>query len=268
MPLETCGTVLCLTLERAHTAVAGRTQGVDVRDSRVFVFGDGDTGLVREVTISSDGSLAAVRGTLALTEGGVDRIPHPTGLTSREPFGTFMGNTMGGRGEIFQLDWERFLENGTLDGAVLARFADGPAANGSRPEFVRLDGRWLLASADYGSSENEVRLYDPEAVARPDSKGAVAARFPCGPFVQSLHYWEERDLLILVQNVRHGLGWRLTFLKLAESVAAGAPQVLDVLEPELRNELEGFHFLDGERAVLVTSSRADNLLIATLRDKP
>jgi hypothetical protein len=197
---------------------------------------------------------------------------HPTGLTFHEPEGTFLGNTVDRRGMLFKLDWNAALTARTLDGAIQAITVDDAAVNGSRPEFVPWQGRWVLASSDYGGSGNEVRLYDPVLVSAGTSTaspGVVLARFPVTGYVQALHYWEARDVLILVQNRHAGTGWRLTLLDFTASAQNGKSVVLDVLEPRLPGELEGFHFVEpsGSRALMITSASFDNAWPATLVPK-
>lgn len=249
----------------------GAAQGLDVRDGRGYVYGDASRGVIVELELDEDGGITTVGGRRELTAGGTDLVPHPTGLTSHPSFGTFLGNTIAGEGEIFRIDWDGFLAAGNLEGALLHRIADGAAVNGSRPEFVRVQDRWLIGSADYGDEGNEIRLYDPallSSAADTTEPGVVVGRFPAGRYVQSLFYWASRDVLVLVENRRRGRGWRLVFLALEASVERGQAQVLDVLEPDLPGELEGFHLFDESRAVLVTSAAAGNAYAATLRDAP
>ena len=66
---------------------------------------------------------------------------------------------------IYRFDWPRMWADGNLDHAVLDDIDDDAAVQGCRPEFVRHDDRWLLATADYGQVRNAVRLYDPALLA-------------------------------------------------------------------------------------------------------
>ena len=100
---------------------------------------------------------------------------------------TLLGNTVSEKGTILMIDWERGLASGTLDGAVQATVADDLAVNGSRPEYVRVGQRWLVATADYGAQANEVRLYDPEMLktaARTSEPGVLVHRFRSSSYVQ------------------------------------------------------------------------------------
>lgn len=269
---DLCGAAYCLSVGNPqHAPGVGRGQGVEVRDGVIWVFGDAETGVARAFRLGDGGVLEATGESIALTLAGKDLVSHPTGLTFHEPEGTFLGNTIEKKGRIYKIDWAAALAAKTLDGAVLAVALDDAAVNGSRPELVRANGRWLVASADYGGSgRNEVRLYDPDVLAKgvsTSASGAIVAKFPVGEYVQALHYWEARDVLVLVQNRRLGRGWRLTLLDLAASVQSGKAVVLDVLEPVLPGELEGFHFVDGSRALLVTSAAVDNAWPASLTSK-
>lgn len=267
-----CGDVYCLTIGPPQTASGvGRAQGLDVRDGLVWIIGDAKTGVARAFTLGASDTLAEEGTTIALTVNGVNRAPHPTGLTYQDGVGTFMGDTVSNRGEILAIDWDTALAEHTLDHAILYALPDGAAYNGSRPELVKVDGRWLVATADYGNDRNELRIYDPDflmTAANTDEAGVVVTRMPAPPYVQSLHYWEARDVLILVQNRHSGNGWKLTLIDLARSVDSGGLVVVDVLKPGFPGELEGFHFVDAERALMVTSAKALNAYVATLAARP
>jgi hypothetical protein len=245
----------------------GSMQGVSVVNGLVYLYGDADPGVIREYRPAADGSLTATGRKVALTAGGKNVINHPTGLAVRPGPGTcltYLGNTVRKKGSIYRLDWERMWRTGTLDGGVLNVAEDDLAVQGARPEFVRLKGRWLLATSDYGPSRNAVRLYDPTllaSAAKTSAAGVLVARFPTGPWVQNLHWLGDRGLLVVVQNITEGLGWRLTFADLAASVAAGATTVRQVLDLPRRDELEGFYMLDPTRGYGVSSSNDHNVAL-------
>ncbi len=158
--------------------------------------------------------------------------------------------------------------NGTLDGAVLATIADDLAVNGTRPEFVRVGERWLVATADYGSLSNEVRLYDPQRLStatRTSEPGVLVYRFPSSRYVQTLHWIDSAGLLVLVQNRNHGLGWRLTLVDLARSLATGQQVATQTIDLSPQDELEGFHLIAPGRGPFVTSSSVSNLYFANVR---
>lgn len=244
----------------------GAAQGLEWRGEKLYLYGDADVGVVRELDISTSPPRFTGR-EIRLTVDGRDRVPHPTGLTFHPDYGTFLGNTVSQKGTILHVDWERMIHEGTLDGAVLNATDDDLAANGTRPEFVRLSGRWLVASSDYGDHGNEVRLYDPKGLAeaaKTSEPGVLVHRFPCGPWVQSLHWIDERGLLILVQNQIEGLRWRLTFLDLRRSVDEGGAVAIATEDFEPADELEGFQAVSATRGFLVSSSERDNLRPAEL----
>jgi hypothetical protein len=152
-----------VVLDKPITAQGiGAGQGVEVRDGRVYLYGDAATGIIREYDLVDNSALTFTGRQVQLTTGTQDLMPHPTGLTVGPDLTTFIGNTVSEKGTIFRIDWARALANGTLDGAVLGTIADDLAVNGTRPEYVRVGARWLVATADYGALGNEVRLYDPE----------------------------------------------------------------------------------------------------------
>jgi hypothetical protein len=160
------------------------------------------------------------------------------------------------------------LATGTLDGAVLATIADDLGVNGTRPEFVRVGERWLVATADYGALANEVRLYDPERLktaARTSEPGVLVYRFRCSPYVQTLHWLDSSGLLVLVQNRQSGQGWRLTVVDLARSIEAGQEVVTLTTDLAPQDELEGFHVVAPGRGLFITSSSVSNAYFANVR---
>jgi hypothetical protein len=166
------------------------------------------------------------------------------------------------------IDWARALASGTLDGAIQATVADDLAVNGTRPEFVRVGERWLVATADYGAVANEIRIYDPQRLktaTRTSEPGVLVYRFRSSPFVQTLHWLDSPGLLVLVQNQRTGQGWRLTVVDLARSIAAGQQVVTQTIDLSPQDELEGFHLVAPGRGLFLTSSSLHNLYFANVR---
>jgi hypothetical protein len=246
----------------------GAGQGVELRDGRVYLYGDSTTGVIREYDVVGNVSLNYTGRQIQLTAGGRDLVPHPTGLTVAPGLPTLLGNTVSEQGTILIIDWARALANGTLDGAVQATITDDLAGNGSRPEYVRVGSRWLVASADYGPLGNEVRLYDPEQLktaVRTSDPGVLIARFRCSPWVQSLHWLDSPGRLVLVQNTQSGLGWRLTVVDLALSISSGSQVVTLTTDLSPQSELEGFHVVAPERGLFVTSAATSNVYFATVR---
>ena len=280
------GTARVLLLSSSTLEGVGAAQGASLRDGMVYVFGDADTGVIRElraVPAMRAGDPPALEPTgrdVRLTRGGVDLVPHPTGLAfppASEPgLGVFLSDTVKRKGTIFRIDWERALADGTLDNAVLATINDDAAVNGSRPVYARwrepgtARDRWVIATSDYGPAGNEVRLYDPERLAtaaRTGEPGVLLARIPCGPWVQALHWIDERRTLVLVQNQIEGLGWRLAFARLDGAREVVSAPLLDFARPA--DELEGMCQLTPLRdckalAVMVTSSGTGNVWVAEI----
>jgi hypothetical protein len=213
-----------------------------------------------------------------LRHGGKPLIIHPTGLTWVDRWGTFLGDTIKtadparSRAVIYRLDWQKALNKGDLDDAILNVIEDDAAINGCRPEFVHVNGRILLATADYGDISPEIRLYDPEALlsaGRSGAPGVIVHRVHCGPFNQNLHWAAESGHLTCVQNVIEGRGWRLDEIDLAQAVAGGT-----VERPEARvrrltfdphDELEGYWRLTDQKGLFAVARRHDNLFIGTHR---
>ena len=246
----------------------GAGQGVEVRDGKVYLYGDAATGIIREYDVTGTSSLTYTGRQVLLTVGGSDLVPHPTGFTTAPGLGTLLGNTVSERGTIRWIDWPRALSSGTLDGAVLGTVADDLAVNGTRPEFVRVGDRWLVATADYGAVSNAIRIYDPERLktaARTSEPGVLVHRFPSSPYVQTLHWIDSAGLLVLVQNRTSGAGWRLTVVDLAQSIAAGREVATQTIDLSPTDELEGFHLVTPERGLFLTSASVANVYFANVR---
>jgi hypothetical protein len=252
----------------------GAMQGVSFHDGKVYLYGDvwdarPRVGVIREYTKDYEPTGRVVW----LRKGDKPLIRHPTGLTWHARLGTFLGDTVEKRGVIHRLDWAKAWEDGNLDRAVLGVIDDDAAVNGCRPEFVRLEDKDYLATADYGDVRPEVRLYDPEKLVkagRSSAPGVVAHRVLCGPFNQNLHWDAGRGQLTCVQNVVAGRGWRLDVLDLAKAVADGrawGPGVrVRTLTFSRRDELEGYRPLGEAGGLFVTSSGKDNLIVGTVKE--
>ena len=236
----------------ATVGALGACQGASYQRGRVYLYGDREVGVIRAYTAGPD-SLAYAGQELKLTKNGQDVINHPTGLAWNGEGPTFLGNSVRPnaagtqwRAVIYCLDWAGLLRTGTLDGNRLAAIEDDAAVQGTRPEYVRYQNKWYVATADYGGQRNEVRLYDPArlATARKTSEpGVLVNKFTCSPWVQNLLWVPEKGVLVLVQNQVEGRGWRFTFVDLAKSLAAGREVALRVIDVDKADELEGFTLL-------------------------
>jgi len=266
----------------------GAGQGVFVHNGFVYLFGDADTGIIREFTWSPDDphALTPTGRDIRLTRDGVDIAPHPTGLTHHPDFGYLLGDTVRQTGLIFHLDFDRALRDGNLDHAVLHTVVDDLAHNGTRPEFVTRQGLPMVATADYGNAANAGRLYDPAALltaSRTSNRGVLVDEWPAGPFVQSLRWLPARNAaqpsdrhanlpregtLVLVQNITAGQGYRLT------PVVLGVTDDLTDFPPcdmaETQRELEGFAPLPGHDApaILFSAHREHNVTFADFSISP
>ena len=253
----------------------GAGQGVEVRDGKVYAYGDADTGVIVELErLPADPSRLHPTGRVVhLTRDGEDLLPHPTGLTHHPYYGTWIGDTVDQRGTLYLIDWATAWADGNLDDAVIHVVEDDAAVNGTRPEFVEYRGRWLIATSDYDEVDNAVRLYDPERLLtarRTSEDGVEVASFACTPFVQTLHWAEAADApdtLVLVQNITPGRGWRLTPVRGWSDARFAAAQPFDGFPHA--DELEGFHVLpDGETAVFITAHRHQNAWLGTASIEP
>jgi hypothetical protein len=254
----------------------GAMQGVSFHDRKVYLYGDcydlkPRVGVIREYSAN----FRATGRVIWLRDRDKPLLRHPTGLTWHPRWGTFLGDTVAHKGVIYRFDWDLALQDGDLSRAVLAIVEDDAAINGCRPEFVSLNGRDLLATADYGDIRPEVRLYDPQkllAVHRTSAPGVIAHRFLSPPFNQNLYWDKDARQLTCILNVVVGRGWRLETLDLERAVADGrawGPGV-SVRAPTFpnRDELEGYRPLAPGVGLFVTSSRRDNLVVARMRPAP
>ncbi|MEO1008934.1 MAG: hypothetical protein AAFX79_10215 [Planctomycetota bacterium] len=268
---HTTGPAVALGPFTGYTVDVGAGQGVSVIGEHLYIYGDADTGIIREYELDAArrGDLVPTGRVLRLTVDGEDVAAHPTGLTSLDGRTVILGDTVAGVGQIFWLDWDAAWERGTLDGAILHRALDDAAVNGTRPHYARYQNRWLLATSDYGSEGNAIRLYDPKrlrAVENTSADGVLVASVPCTPYVQNVHWLDETGTLVLIQNQVAGLRYRFTFVALEEAIAAGdardAPFV-DLDEPT--DELEGFATLGGGMCVMTSAMREHNVWIGMIR---
>ncbi|TWT59345.1 hypothetical protein [Rubinisphaera italica] len=242
----------------------GYGQGVCLHEGHVYLYGDAATGVIREYNWSVDEpeELGYTGLEIRLTRNGEDIAPHPTGLTHHPEFGTFLGDTVNQKGTIFTVDWETMKQDRNLDRAVLNMVSDDLAFNGTRPEFVRVNDRWLIATSDYGDENNELRLYDPERLkvaVRSSATGVLVNKQECGPWVQTVEWVPAWNSLALVQNQIAGLRYRLTFTTWNEDYQATYYGPYNLASPV--DELEGWAHLGDGWCLYLSSSVKNNVSI-------
>ncbi|MDB5357252.1 MAG: hypothetical protein JWN24_3705 [Phycisphaerales bacterium] len=260
----------------------GACQGASIHDGFIYLYGDlyqkehrSGPGVIRQYSFRPDEHgvprLTYTGLKILLTRHGETLINHPTGLTWNPTSGAYLGNTVTKtkKGTIYHLNWTQMLIDRNLDNAVLNVTDDDLAVQGCRPEFVRHDQRWLLATADYGQVNNAVRMYDPELLANAKSTSepsVLVERFPCTPWVQQLHWIDARGLLIIAQNQIEGRRWRLTpACPWKPDAPADFRAIAAYDELPFPTELEGFCMIDREYCVLVNSSSKENVTIGRLK---
>ncbi len=247
----------------------GACQGVSVLNGKAYLYGDREVGMIRQYTLQ-DTSLRYTGLEIRLIQNGQDIINHPTGIAHNGTGPTFIGNSIRLNQEgtswqavIYAIDWAGLLRTKTLDGNLLNTIEDDACIQGTRPEYVQYRGKWFVATADYGNKTNQIRLYDPEKLRtakKTSEPGVVVHRFSCSPWVQNLHWIPQKNRLVLIQNQIEGRRWRFTFLDLAKSIESGNEQVINVIDTDKPDELEGFALTgDLSRGIAVTSSRANNV---------
>jgi hypothetical protein len=258
------------TLVRETTVDSlGACQGVSHQGGRIFLYGDREVGMIREFKWQYD-SLVYVNKEFRLTQNGQDVIGHPTGIAYNGSSNVFIGNSIRLNKEgtqwkavIYQVNWPGLQKAGTLDGNLISTIEDDACIQGTRPEYVKYNNKWYVATADYGGKNNEVRLYDPEKLAhcsKTSEPGVLYKKFTCTPWVQNLYWVANKGILILVQNQIEGRKWRLTYVNLKSSIEAGTMQVIKQVDIDNRaDELEGFALINGHKGIAVSSSRKNNV---------
>lgn len=246
----------------------GACQGASWQDDRLYLYGDREAGVMRSYQVSGD-SLQYTGREIRLTIGDSDLINHPTGIARQGKLPVFIGNSIRLNKEgtkwkaiIYQVNWEGLLNSGKLDGNLLKTIDDDTCIQGTRPEYVRWKNKWYVATADYGPSRNEVRLYDPAALShnnRTSAPGVLVARFSCGPWVQNLHWINDKGILVLIQNQIEGRRWRFSFIDLEASLNQKKEVLLKRIDVDRNDELEGFTmFGKSLTGIAVSSSRHNN----------
>ncbi len=248
----------------------GACQGISWQNKRIFLYGDGETGVLKEFKLKND-SIFPVSKECRFTIKGKDIINHPTGIAHHTSLPTFIGNSIRLNPEgtkwkavIYCINWEGFLRLHTLDGNLLKIVEDDACIQGTRPEYVKYHNKWYVATADYGNNGNEVRLYDPEKLAKASKSsepGVLYTKFSCSPWVQNLHWISDKGILVLIQNQIEGRKWRFSFLDLEKSIDVGKEVVINKVDiPEKKDELEGFAIASGlKKGIAVTSSKKNNV---------
>ncbi|MDQ0105814.1 hypothetical protein J2T02_000908 [Chitinophaga terrae (ex Kim and Jung 2007)] len=255
----------------------GACQGISLQDGKYYLYGDREVGVMREYRLENN-MLVYQQKEYRFTAHDSNIIKHPTGLAYHEGLPVFIGNSVRLNKEgtswkalIYCINWDGFLKTGTLDGNLLNTIHDNVCIQGTRPEYVEYKGKWYVATADYGSRANEVRLYDPAALqkaAKTTESGVLVRKFKCSPWVQNLHWIANKGILVLIQNKTEGRGWRFTYLDLEQSIERGEEKVLKVVDLEKPDELEGFTLTnDPALGIGVSSSRKENISLLNLQWK-
>lgn len=252
----------------------GACQGVSYHQGKIFLYGDREVGMMRVYDLQAN-QLVYTGKEIKFTQQNQDVINHPTGIAYNGTHPTFIGNSIrlnpeGTRWKavIYAVDWNGLLTKGTLDGNLLHVIEDDACIQGTRPEYVQYNGKWYVATSDYGPKNNEVRLYDPTRLSqaqKTSEPGVVFKKFSCSAWVQNLHWIPSKGILVLIQNQIEGRRWRFTFLDLQKSIDAGQQHVLKTIDVDKADELEGFCLLNTPNTgIAVTSSRRQNVHFVSL----
>lgn len=247
----------------------GACQGISYQNGKIFLYGDRETGIIREYKAEGD-SVVYQNKEMKLTLNDTDVINHPTGIAFHDKNPVFIGNSIRlnkegslWRAVIYCINWEGLQRTGKLDGNLINTVEDDACIQGTRPEYVEYKKKWYVATADYGGKGNEVRLYNPAILKnakRTSEKGVLYKKFTCTPWVQNLNWIADKGILVLIQNQIEGRKWRFTYVDLVKSIEASKQQVLKVIDIDRDDELEGFAFLNNlSKGIAVTSSKRNNV---------
>jgi hypothetical protein len=259
-----------MTLDHPYTVDSlGACQGISYQDGKFFLYGDREVGVIRAYAMQGD-SLVYLNKEMRLTLNDTDVINHPTGFAVHAKDPVFLGNSIRlnkegtlWRAVIYCIDWKGLQHTGRLDGNLLNTIEDDACIQGTRPGYVQYNKKWYVATADYGDKGNEVRLYDPASLSKAkktSENGVLYKKFTCTPWVQNLCWIADKGQLLLIQNQTEGRRWRFTYVDLAASIASGKMEVVNVIDIDRADELEGFTFSPGyNKGIAVSSSRRSNV---------
>ncbi|MDR1525570.1 MAG: hypothetical protein LBS79_10020 [Tannerella sp.] len=247
----------------------GACQGASKINGRIYLYGDRETGIVREYEYR-DSTLIYMHKECRFTIDGKDVINHPTGMAYHKGE-AFIGNSVRDVenpqkwiATIYHVNWNKLLETRTLDQSLIHTIADDLAIQGTRPEYIEYKGERFVATSDYGNNGNEIRLYRYDLLrkaSKTSESGVLYDKFPCTPWVQNLHWIANQNILVLVQNREEGRKWRLTLLDLEKSLNTHKASAIRIIDFENQDELEGFCMLSNRKGIAVSSSRRNNVLI-------
>lgn len=246
-------------LQSVSRPIQGSWQGIQIINDHIYLYGDGDSGIMEELDVN----LLPTGWTATLTRAGSDAITHPTGFAIREGMPTFLS----GENQLLHVDWEQLYRDRTLDHAILNTIETG--GRGVRPEYVLYDGNWYVASAEYDprGRDNELLLMDPgklAAAAEIDAPGVIVHRIAVSRYIQDIVWDDAMQRVLLVQNIARSSGWRLTTIDLDTAVRTGATSddALDSTRCILNgSELEGYGRSETGDELFLTGDRADNLFM-------
>lgn len=245
----------------------GDAQGGVTHHGKIYIYGDlteatPRRGIIREYDLD----LKPTGRDIHLMKDGAVVSIHPTGLTFHPRWGTLLSDTWQRKGTLFQIDWEKALQDGNLNRAILRTIQDDAAGNGARGIFATVGGKTFVVTGDYGDQNPKLRFYDPEKLSRAkhtSEPGVLVHSLAIGPYTQNLHWDEKSKEITLIQNVIAGLGWKLDHLDIERAFLAKSAD-----EPGVRkggnsylphDELEGWLRLPSGRELFITSSQVNNL---------
>lgn len=94
-------TVIDLSVTHSQSVDSlGACQGVSRQNNTIFLYGDRETGMIREYKISGD-SLVYLNREMRLTQNDTDVINHPTGIAFHSDKPVFTGNSIRLKNQLY-----------------------------------------------------------------------------------------------------------------------------------------------------------------------
>lgn len=191
----------------------------------------------------------------SLTQNGTSLSDHPVNIAYRKGYPTVIGALE----KIMIIDWNIFLEEATLDHALISQITDIYTDDFDRVAYVEKNGRTYLALAAYSqepildtSTGNTLRLYNPNlltSAATTDDSDFLVFEMDAPQFIQSFFWDEEEKKLVLVRNEDNMTGLIVDKFDLETEVVTSSTCY------DTEREMEGYATLDDGTQLFVTGDR-------------
>lgn len=188
----------------------------------------------------------------------IDKRPierHPAGFAHKPGYPFLIGAAK----RFIEIDWKVFRADGHLRNALIREIADPFSDSYSKAQYVEVEGRTYLVSADYlPRGDSKLRFYDMEVLADPKvttTGQALAFTQDAPPWIQSIV--AVGDKLALVRNRNKWNGWNIDYVDATRGV-------FDSFCLYQSSELEGFYELHGRQFFLTGDDLLPNFYVRQL----